>query len=112
LGVEDLPHQGTGGAGIVDLWNQPVSEPISNSRAHLCPAHDSIFGHQVLGHGRRDLGHMVSVVLFTHSRFSVTTDCEAEKLLGRAQSWVLEGAILGGHFGNLVTGGGIVNAGL
>lgn len=62
LRIEQLCHESPGLRRVVDLG----------------PPLDSILDHEVLGHGRRDGGHVASVVLFTHPRLAVAEDGEAE----------------------------------
>ncbi len=46
--------------------------------SHHSPPLDPVLGHEVFGHGRRDLGHVVAVVFLAHAGSSVTTDGQAE----------------------------------
>lgn len=50
---------------------------------HLSPSYNSIFDHQALGHRRRDLGHVVPVVLLTHARLAVAADGQTEEFSSR-----------------------------
>ena len=47
---------------------------------HLCPSLDSVLHHETLGHGRRDVDHVVAVVLLAHSGLPVAADGEAQIL--------------------------------
>jgi len=52
------------------------------------PSLNAVLDHQVLGHGRRDLRHVVPVVLLAHAGAAVAADGEAEELaVGAVAHW-------------------------
>ena len=53
-------------------------------RTHHRPTHDPVFCHEVLCHRRRDLGHVVAVILLAHAWLTITTDSQTEDLAGSA----------------------------
>ena len=67
----------------VVLWilSNLASAETLRERAHHSPPLYAVLHHQVFGHRRGDLGHMVPVVLFTHAGPAVATYCEAKKLV-------------------------------
>ena len=44
---------------------------------HLCPSLDPVLYHETLAHGRRDVDHVITVVLLAHSWLAVAADGEA-----------------------------------
>ena len=57
-----------------------ANNPGKKGKAHHSPPLYSVLHEQILCHGCRDLGHVMSVVVLTHTLLAVPQNCQAEEL--------------------------------